>query len=726
MNIDKARYLFRRVQGLKPSEPYYRAASKVRHWLENRRLDANTPQRVEAQWEAHGLNRILRRGGGDPVAAVERALTERLPGGWWHANSFWETFEKLYPVAAKDLTDRGEAVVAGCVKVFHWKELNVPHTASWSETFEPSGEGLRWPGGHHSTIEFLHDPAAPERDVKWCWEVNRFQHLLVLGAAWRITGDERFPHTARVHLESWMDRVPYKAGVQWASNLEVGLRLLSWIRCHILCMGSGAWDKDFTCRFIQWVYLHADHLERELTVHHTEGNHLLGEAAALFQAAALYPLFSESDRRRGRALKILNRLVPRLILSDGVYAEQSTGYFRFVCEFLLPLIHLARGQGINVSESVSDRVAAGLEFIGSLPPGPRDVPHIGDSDTGLAIGWQISDYWDFRPLSAAGAVLFDRPSLCRDVDDFPAESFLMLGPEGRKSFCAMAGKTNGSVRRTKGRGLSVFPVGGYVVTRDDRFGIVFDCGSLGIAPGFGHGHADGLSFLISYDGAPVVVDPGTGLYNGPPQWRTYFRSTTAHNTIAVDRGDQSSMLDTFRWSRPLKISREPELEGKDWVLLRGSVRWGGLLHRRHILHLINSGVMVLDSVEGSGTHRLDLSFNLAPGCRVTGQSGPTLSVRCAGGDLDAIVLDAAGSDVAILEGSTRPMGGWHSRYYGLIEPSVMVRMTVTTDLPASFITVFKVPGLSAGLPAEVPRDLPAQGCLDLIDSHRLAAFLAGH
>ncbi len=193
-----------------------------------------------------------------------------------------------------------------------------------------------WPPEYYSDIDVSHDPKRPDRDVKWCWELNRFQHLLWLGASWRLTGEDRFAVGAKEHLESWLDSVLLSGnGVQWSSNLEVALRALSLARCHILCSNSPAWDAPFLSRFIPCLYMHGVHLEKELTVHHTEGNHLLGECSALFCISTLYPLFLNSSKWCERSVRILNRLVPNVILPDGVYAEQATGYFRFVAEFLL-------------------------------------------------------------------------------------------------------------------------------------------------------------------------------------------------------------------------------------------------------------------------------------------------------------------------------------------------------------------------------------------------------
>ena len=49
-----------------------------------------------------------------------------------------------------------------------------------------------------------------------------------------------------------------------------------------------------------------------------------------------------------------------------------------------------------------------------------------------------------------------------------------------------------------------------------------------------HAHADALSVEVRHGGVDVLVDPGTYCYHGEPEWRSYFRSTLAHNTIEVD------------------------------------------------------------------------------------------------------------------------------------------------------------------------------------------------
>src|SRR5690348_13245928 len=63
-----------------------------------------------------------------------------------------------------------------------------------------------------------------------------------------------------------------------------------------------------------------------------------------------------------------------------------------------------------------------------------------------------------------------------------------------------------------------------------------------------HAHADALSVEVRYGGVEVLVDPGTYCYHGEPEWRSYFRSTLAHNTIEIDRTNQSVEGGPFLWS----------------------------------------------------------------------------------------------------------------------------------------------------------------------------------
>ncbi len=647
---------------------------------------------------------------------VTATLTETLPASWWQDPSYWESFSKLYPEPARSLIREAESILAGKLRLFQWKEIELLKPIRWSAIMAPDHPDEQWPQIYYSDIHVYHDPSKPERDIKWCWELNRFQHLLCLGASWRLTRNESFAQEARDQVESWMESIRYPMGVQWSSNLEVGLRLVAWVRCHILCANSAVWDDDFVERFITCMYIHTRHLARELTTHHAAGNHLLGEVSALLYVSVVYPFFADSEKWRTTAVRILDRLVPIIILRDGVYAEQSTGYFRFVAEFLLPVIHLAKYHDIVLSGEVLQRVAAGLEFVHEIAKDCGEVPMIGDSDTGRAVGWQLSDFWDFSWLLAAGGVLLDRPSLFSGMGSFPAESFLIMGEGGLESFtkhnlkrASNGNQDESSLVRTE------FSDGGYQISRDGQFSILFDAGPLGIPPGCGHGHADGLSFLLWHKGQPVIVDTGTGSYNAAPIWRDYFRSTAAHNTIRVDGKNQTQPLNTFRWAEPLKIKQYSPRVGESWRVLHGRLDWGEFVHHRFIIHALEKGMLVLDHIDGAGAHDLELWMHFDPIWNVDKTSTGSFSARSLNERIEiAIKHSSPQVDVSILRGSVDPIAGWNSRYYGFKIPAPALRAITRCQLPTNVLVKITPPGQEIHVPENMPDDLFPPGVFNFL------------
>lgn len=722
MDLLTLRYLARRVTSMGSRELFHRVRLKV--WQHAGRIRFRTDPGAMSWarvWADRGhwlhVNRSSR-----PADTVTRELLAALPRGWWQAQSFWDSFSRKYPSERADLLDMAEEAVAGKIRLFQWKTVELTEPIQWSQTLEPGRPGEVWPSAYFADIDVLHDPSRQDRDVRWCWEINRFQYLLWLGAAWRLTGLEKFACVAREYVDSWLASVSYPAGVQWQSNLEVGLRALSWARCHILCSNSESWDANFTERFLAGLYVHAHHLHRELGVHLPLGNHLLGETAALHNIATLYPSFAEAAEWKSQSLAIINRIVPRLILSDGTYAEQATGYVRFVLEFLLSVLHLSPEGERCLSHVATERLVRAIARARHLSEAFGEMPMVGDSDTGLAIGWQLSDFWDFSPLCASAAVLLDKPDLAGHLEKMPAEAFLLVGDRKSEAH-PPAGEAFASGHSRAVSPASVdFPAGGFSVSRDERLAVGLDTSPLGLGPGFCHGHADALSLILAFDGKPALVDPGTGLYNGSPLWRGYFRSTGAHNTVRMDRDDPTQPLNTFRWSAPVDVRREPPRHGEGWCAMTGRVRWREHAHHRMVLHLLNRGIIVFDRITGQGRHDVEWRLHLDPNWDVKQSREHVVTAMRDGSELEILWLSPHDTALEILRGSKEPMAGWYSRYYGSILPTTTVAASFSGRLPWRAITILR----PSGTPIDVPEGLAlpafAPNFADLICSEEFAAF----
>lgn len=65
-------------------------------------------------------------------------------------------------------------------------------------------------------------------NIKYLWEQNRHLHLPVLAQAYVLTGNSRYADTIRTHIDSWIEECPVGRGANWASALELGIRLINW------------------------------------------------------------------------------------------------------------------------------------------------------------------------------------------------------------------------------------------------------------------------------------------------------------------------------------------------------------------------------------------------------------------------------------------------------------------------------------------------------------------
>jgi hypothetical protein len=87
-------------------------------------------------------------------------------------------------------------------------------------------EKKHWPRRHY-TEQKLHGDDTPH-DVKIVWEINRFVDLPTLAEAAYLTRDERYAKEIEWRMLSWAEENPFAHSINWASALEIGIRIISW------------------------------------------------------------------------------------------------------------------------------------------------------------------------------------------------------------------------------------------------------------------------------------------------------------------------------------------------------------------------------------------------------------------------------------------------------------------------------------------------------------------
>jgi len=369
--------------------------------------------------------------------------------------------------------------------------------------FDPL-EGKYWPRRHY-TEKNLHSPDTPS-DVKIVWEINRFKDLPTFAQAALITHEEKYAMEIERRIISWIDENPFASTINWASALEISIRLVSWTASLVLLRQAG-FPVHENPKIARSVFEQVTYLAGDLSIDKiVPTNHLIGEAAGLFVVSLLWD-FDTAKVFSRIARSILESEIIRQTFSDGVTREASGWYHQFVTHFFDLAERTAARSGDSMSAQYLDRLAKTKTYLSAITIA-GDVIRYGDCDDGWAIYFEADmEEWKsyiFGPAATAPAF---------EHGHFPVSEHAAFHVED--SFCFL---------------------------RAGNFG-------MGGAEFSSHAHDDYLSPIIFLNGIPVVVDPGTYVYNGDPKSRRKYRGETAHNGLVLAGINTAEQKMNFGWRR---------------------------------------------------------------------------------------------------------------------------------------------------------------------------------
>jgi len=473
-------------------------------------------------------------------------------------------------------------------------------------------------------------------DVKYLWEPNRHLELTTLAQAWHLTRDERYALGCRTLLDSWFAQCPYPRGINWCVSLEHAVRLVNWSFAWFLLGGeegsifAGTEGCAFRARWLESIYQHCHFIPRHWSRHSSANNHLLGEATGLLVGALTWPLWRESERWARQARSELEREALAQTYADGVNKEQAIWYHHAVADMMLVAGLLARANAQDFGPKYWARLEVMLEFVASLMDVGGNIPMIGDADDGVLVRFVPDGLDVFRSLLSTGAVLFRRPAMRAKGAVFDDKTRWLLGDEAEAAFARIDASRAFPLRRA-------FPEGGYFILGEDldtarEIRIVADTGPLGYLAIAAHGHADALAFTLGVGGKPILVDPGTYSYSAMP-WRSYFRSTAAHNTVAIDDQDQSEFGGSFLWLHHANTVVDAfHAAGDEQTLTAHHDGYRRLsdpvTHRRTWRYSAGAAVLGIgDELTCSGTHSIAIHWHFAPECAVALEGNSVVASR---------------------------------------------------------------------------------------------------
>ena len=605
--------------------------------------------------------------------SFKSCLTARAPYFYRGAQSTCKEFvDRNFPQWIDAAIQEAGKLCRHEVELLHLGPVNLRRAIDWHR--DPYS-GWGWERAFWAQYQPEHDPWG--RDSKVIHELNRHQHLPRLAKAWLLTGNERYTAEAVQQMLAWIDQNPTGIGINWQSSLEIAIRSISWLWTLFLLLPSEALTESAAQTIGASLFAQLAHIQRHTSVYSSPNTHLIGEAAALFIAGLVFA----NETWRDTGANILSSEAEKQIAPDGVYGENSSYYHCYALDFYLQAAILARQNGFPL-HGINAKIRNMLDVVMHLTRPDGTLPLLGDDDSGRALALDRRNYGSFNDALCVGSIFFRKGSFKKLSGGFAQEALWYFGEGAWDEFRSID-------ERTPRDAQLYCSHSGYLAQRTgwspSDSHLTFDFGGLGMLTG-GHSHADALSVTLFGRGKELLVDPGTFVYNGAPEWRRHFRSTAAHNTVTVDGRDQAIMSGTFRWAAGLEC-KGSRLTGLPVDYAEGEHRGYaslGITHRRGVVHVPGEYWILLDELRGAGTHTFDFHYHFGPEVEID-----SFEYRP---ESDSVIAWSERAGLLLATFTSAPVtaeltSGWMSRGYGHRQAIQSFRASVEHAAPVWAVTL---------------------------------------
>ena len=544
------------------------------------------------------------------------------------------TAEHHYPPPGLEVIsatlDRGTIASADLILANTWQvgrsaPAHLPQELTWTE--DPYNDAY-WRLGFYSL--------RPIQDLLWAWYetgngayrdklIDVLRSFLRTGVHSKMVVDN-----PDLHIPAWRTMVLVNTYVKLVASRDLPEDLAAALREYIRSEGRFLADPaNFEQRF----------------------NHGVNQTAALLLVAHNFPDFPESNGWSTLATGRLESLLDQIVDPDGVEIENSPYYHFYVLNALSEIADWSQRNGLTISSKLAatiDRMVRYASYI-TMPNG--QIPLVGAS-TEL-------DVSEYKP-SLLDTLARHNPTLA-----YVRSAGRVGTPPNATALFASSGT---AILRSE------LPPGAAMT---DQTWAMLDVGPWRTE----HSHLNRLG-LVLYSGGRVLL-PDSGLFQYAPQEASnyydtdYFYSTAAHNTVVVDGMNQS---------REGPVGPGLTAQGAEWRYQSGWHQlYPGVTHRRALVLLRQDVVLIVDELEGPGTHSFAQTWHLMP------------DLALSSGGLDAFGSDANGRRVVAIHqapsdgitlqtSATGDVPSFYSETYGKKEASQAVSYTAS-GTHATFFTL---------------------------------------
>ena len=530
---------------------------------------------------------------------------------------------------------------------------------------------------------------APGGDYQWPTHLSRHYYLLPLAYAYRATNKRDYADRVVAVLLDWVVRNPlgdpkmsnkngnwsrryadtgkepttlegtfknYNDG-PWTA-LSAHARLDTWTELFQYLWDAPVMDNRAVATLLN--SLMGDH-RRLMLDYPRQMNQYQAIASSLVWMGMCYPDFAGTAEAEHYGWERLTQHTRREVYPDGSFAECSPNYDGGMMARLREIIVEGQKRKRKVPPLLRERLGGATRYFALTSDPEGHSPRI---------------------AKGGGDVLSLTKRLNTLVGDPEVAFVISKGKEGKKPESPSA----------------TFPWAGHHVFRsgwdDKATWLFFDAGLRGT----GHHDIAQNGIQLFANGEWLLTDPGFYSYSGEGaegRMSKYLHSTAAHNDALVDGEGQISAPPGAGWAANTAPGDYHWSDAGGITVALGTYIYGfgdegriKVTHRRKVTYDHAADTFTIeDTFGGTGSHTIDLHWQLDPAARVTLGTG-SATIGRERTRLEMAFTRGDGGDLGITQvtGQKEPLRGWFSAAYGKLAPAPLVRVSTKGTLPMTITT----------------------------------------
>jgi len=496
---------------------------------------------------------------------------------------------------------------------------------NWHQDFK---SGFEWPKGKFY-VNYKQVDLSNDADVKIPRELSRCHHLVILGQAYLISKDEKYAQEFVSQILHWIEENPLMYSINWGCAMDVAIRAVNWLFALNMVIDSKFVDQAFINKILESLYQHGWFIDKNLERGFKfRANHHDGNIGGLLPLGLIFYSIRRGERWFAYSKYALFNEIRSQIYPSGMEWEKASFYNRLVLEIFSYSIFLLKRNNYPIPADIEFRIWSMYTFIDDIAFSNGELPILGDQDNARFIPFDKIYRNDINYLRDIACFYYGDDSFNTKLPIKSSDVFFLLGADNSLSYQALPKRQIDDKKRSKN-----FLDIGICKLVSENISVIINNSSPGkyidniFAVG-SHAHADLLSFLLEYQGIPILIDPGTYAYTGNFTMRNKFRSTSMHNTITIDGLSQFKYRehDLFRYDTQVEVSNIVfscsnnqhfyQAEHNAYSHLDKQ-----LTHlRKFILNDLNNSLTIIDILSSSNNRKYDAYYHFHPSIVLEEQS----------------------------------------------------------------------------------------------------------